>query len=140
MYTFDERPVSGRSAPLGFDLDVRREGNEAVGRLTLGPAHEGAPQRSHGGMISALMDDMFGFILTIEEQAGFTGELTVRYEAGTPIGTPLECRVRMVERDGRKLYMTGEVTLDGDPDTVFARGRAVFIAIDVEQFRRLSEG
>lgn len=137
MFSFDERPVSGRSAPLGFDLEVTREGDEAVGRLTLGRAHEGAPGRSHGGMISALLDDMFGFILTIEEQAGFTGELTVRYEAGTPIGEPLECRVRLDHREGRKLFMTGEVTLENDPDTVFARGRATFIAIDAERFGQI---
>lgn len=138
MYTFDERPVSGRSAPLGFDLDVYRDGDEAVGYLTLGPAHEGAPHRSHGGMISALLDDMFGFLLTIQQQPGFTGELTVRYEAGTPIGVPLECRVRLVGREGRKLQMAGEVTPRGEPGTVFARGRAVFIAIDAERFRQLS--
>lgn len=138
MFSFDERPVSGRSAPLGFDLEVRREGDEAVGRLTLGRAHEGAPQRSHGGIISALLDDMFGFVLAIERQAGFTGELTVRYEAGTPIGVPLQCRVRLTERDGRKLHMTGEVTRDDDVDTVFVRARAVFIAVDPDAFRRMT--
>lgn len=137
MFSFDERPVSGRSAPLGFDLDVVREGDEAVGRLTFGRAHEGAPNRAHGGMVSALFDDVFGFILSIEQQAGFTGELTVRYEAGTPIGTPLECRVRMTHREGRKMLMTGELTPDGDPSTVYARSRATFIAIDRDVFQRL---
>ncbi len=138
MFSFDERPVSGRSAPLGFDLSVTREGDEAVGRLTFGAAHEGAPARSHGGMVSALLDDMFGFILTIEQQAGFTGELTVRYEAGTPIGVPLACRVRMTRREGRKLFMTGELTLDSDTSTVFARAKATFIAIDPERFGQLT--
>lgn len=139
MYSFDERPVSGRSAPLGFDLSVTRDGDEAVGKLTFGAAHEGAPARSHGGMVSALLDDMFGFILTIEQQAGFTGELTVRYEAGTPIGVPLECRVRMIGRERRKLFMTGELTLDGNVDTVFARAKATFIAIDPERFGQLTQ-
>lgn len=139
MFSFDERPVSGRSAPLGFDLSVTRDGDEAVGKLTFGAAHEGAPARSHGGMVSALLDDMFGFILTIEQQAGFTGELTIRYEAGTPIGVPLECRVRMTGRERRKLFMTGELTLDGNPDTVFARATATFIAIDPERFSQLTK-
>lgn len=138
MFSFDERPVSGRSAPLGFDVDITREGDEVVARLTLGSAHEGAPSRSHGGMVAALFDDIYGFVLTIEEQAGFTGELTVRYEAGTPIGTPLECRVRLTQRDGRKLKMTGELTLAGDPSTVFARSSATFIAIDPERFSQLT--
>ncbi|MEM8746636.1 MAG: hypothetical protein AAF945_11700 [Actinomycetota bacterium] len=154
MYSFDERPVSGRSAPLGFDVEVRREDREAVGRLTLGPAHEGAPGRSHGGIVAALFDDLFGFVLTIEQQAAFTGELGIRYEAGTPIGVPLACRVRLAERDGRKMKMDGELTVEGPaplrlvpsrpgepandpppPGTVVARATATFIAVDPEQFR-----
>lgn len=138
MYSFDERPVSGRSAPLGFDVDVWRDGDEVVGRLTLGKAHEGAPGRSHGGVVAALFDDLFGFVLTIEQQAGFTGEIGLRYEAATPIGEPLECRVRLDRRDGRKMHMTGELSPDGDPGSVFARSWATFIAIDPDRFRALS--
>jgi len=135
MYSFDERPVSGRSAPLGFDVEVYRDGDEAVGRLTLGSAHEGAPARSHGGIVSALFDDLFGFVLTIEQQPAFTGELTIRYEAPTPIHEPLEMRVRLTERDGRKLRMEGELTVRST-GRITARGRAVFVAIDADAFRR----
>lgn len=134
MYSFDERPVSGRAAPLGFDVEVFRAGDEAVGSITLGKAHEGAPARSHGGIVSALFDDLFGFVLTIEQQPAFTGELTIRYEGPTPVGEPLECRVRLTERAGRKLHMTGELTVVGSGQ-VTARGRAVFISIDPEAFR-----
>lgn len=134
MFSFDERPISGRSAPYGLDLRVVRDGDEAVGHLTLGPAHEGAPGRSHGGIVSALFDDVFGFVLTIEQQPAFTGELTIRYEAGVPIGVPLECRVRLTGRDGRKLHMNGELTQAGDRATVYTRARAIFIAIDASHF------
>jgi hypothetical protein len=134
MFSFDERPISGRSAPYGLDLRVFRDGHEAIGHLVLGPAHEGAPGRSHGGILSALFDDVFGFVLTIEQQPAFTGELTIRYEAGVPIGVPLECRVRLTGRDGRKLHMNGELTPAGDPATVYTRARATFIAIDPQHF------
>ncbi|MEM1334810.1 MAG: thioesterase family protein, partial [Actinomycetota bacterium] len=136
MYSFDERPVSGRSAPLGFDVAVFRDGDDAVGHIALGRAHEGAPSRSHGGIVSALFDDLFGFVLTIEQQPAFTGELTVRYEAPTPIEVPLECRTRLVERDGRKLHMAGELT-DTTTGVVTATARAIMIAIDAEAFRRV---
>jgi hypothetical protein len=63
-------------------------------------AHEGAPGRSHGGVVAALFDDVFGFLLTLVVEPAFTGELTVRYEAGVPIGVPLTCRVRITERVG----------------------------------------
>ncbi len=135
MFSFDERPVSGRAAPLGFDVDVHRSGDDAVGTVTLGRAHEGAPDRSHGGIVAALFDDLFGFVLTIEQQPAFTGELAVRYVAPTPIAEPLECRVRLVERDGRKLNMTGELTV-APTGEVCATATATMIAIDPEAFRR----
>ena len=141
MTSFNERPISGRSSPYGLDMRVVRDGDEVVAHITLRAAHEGAPGRSHGGIISALFDDVFGFILTIHAVPAFTGELTVRYELGVPLHEPLECRVRLTERDGRKIHMTGELTgSDGNgARTVYIRARAVFIAIDVDAFAGLSK-
>ncbi|MFZ9628214.1 MAG: PaaI family thioesterase [Ilumatobacteraceae bacterium] len=131
MTSYDERPVSGRSSPWGLDVHVWRDGDEAVADLTLRAAHEGAPGRSHGGIVAALFDDIYGFVLSFLHQPAFTGELTVRYEAGVPIGVPLQVRVRMTHREGRKLFMTGELS---DGTRVVARSRATFIAIDISAF------
>ena len=133
MTSYDERPVSGRASPWGLDIEVRREGDEAVASLTLRAAHEGAPGRSHGGIVAALFDDVFGFVLQLHAQSAFTGELWMRYEAGVPIGEPLQCRTRLDRRDGRKLHMTGELTLEATGQ-VLARSTATFIAIDPSQF------
>jgi len=79
---------------------------------------------------------VYGFILTILGQPAFTGTLTIRYEQGVPIHRPLECRVRLDRRDGRKLLMSGELTgadATGSP-MVFTRSTAVFIAIDEDAF------
>lgn len=126
--THDDRPVSGRSSPYGLDPVIRRDGDEVVADVTLHAAHEGAPGRSHGGIVASLFDDIYGFVLTIHQTPGFTGELSIRYEAGTPLHVPLQCRVRLDRRDGRKLHMSGELTT---PDgTVCARSTALFISID----------
>jgi acyl-coenzyme A thioesterase PaaI-like protein len=114
---------------------VVRDGDEVVARCTLRSAHEGAPTRSHGGIVAAMFDDVYGFVLTIMRQPAFTGELSVRYVAGTPIGVPLECRVRLAEQVGRKLYMTGELTAAG---SVVATSKATFIAIDPSVFEQVS--
>ena len=71
---------------------------------------------------------MFGFVLSIDRTPAFTGELSIRYERGTPLHVPLTCRVRLVSREGRKMFMTGELTQpDGE---VCVRSTATFIAID----------
>ncbi len=131
LKSYDDRPVSGRSSPWGLDLDVHRHGNEVEARVTLQQAHEGAPGRSHGGIVAALFDDVFGFVLGVERQPAFTGELWLRYEGATPLQRPLSCRARMVGREHRKLFMTGELTdatLAGD--VVLVRATATMIAID----------
>jgi acyl-coenzyme A thioesterase PaaI-like protein len=139
MFSYDDRPISGRSAPWGLDIDVLRVGQEAVATLTLDAAHEGAPGRSHGGVVAALFDDVFGFVIDIEsELPAFTGELTVRYERATPLYVPLECRVRMDSRHGRKMHFTGELTSDPVDDSgervVHARSRALFITVNPGTF------
>ena len=131
MHGHDDRPISGRASPWGLDLHIVRDGQEAVATVTLRAAHEGAPARSHGGIVAALFDDVSGFVLNILAMPAYTGELTIRYEAGTPIGVPLECRCRLERAEGRKLYITGELT---DAGRVVARTRGLFITINRDQF------
>ena len=145
---FDDRPVSGRSSPLGLDLHIRREqrdgGDEIVARVTLRSAHEGAPGRSHGGVVAALFDDVYGFVLSTIKQPAFTGELGIRYVGPTPLHVPLTCRVRLASREGRKLFMTGELTVDdpsgNGPGTVCVRSTATFIAIDTTKIPGWGDG
>lgn len=136
--SFGDRPVSGPNSPWGLDPVVRRVGDEVEAVLTLRSAHEGAPGRSHGGVVAALFDDIYGFLLPIIGTPSFTGELKIRYERGTPLHVPLTCRVRLDHRDGRKLHMTGELT---DPDgQVCVRSTALFIAIDTTKMSGWGDG
>lgn len=136
-HDFDDRPVSGASSPWGLDLDLHRHGDEIEARLTLRSAHEGAPGRSHGGVVAALFDDVFGFVLGVVQQAAFTGDLYIRYHAPTPLFRELACRVRLAERRGRKLAMTGEL-VDVESGELLASAKATFIAVDPEAFARLT--
>lgn len=121
-----DRPISGAASPWGVDLAVRREGDEAVGVCTLRAAHEGAPGRSHGGVVAATFDDLFGFVLTIHQVAAFTGELTIRYLAGAPLFEPIEFRGRLVGTERRKLFITGEARASAG---LIATATATFITI-----------
>ncbi|MFM7537956.1 MAG: PaaI family thioesterase [Acidimicrobiales bacterium] len=122
-----DRPFSGKASPWSVDMAVRREGDVVVTDVTLGPAHEGAPGRSHGGVVSGTFDDLMGFVLQLERLRAFTGELTVRYLAGMPIGEPVRFRSWLRERSGRKLYIDADATAGG---TIVATATAVFIAVD----------
>lgn len=131
---FPDCVISGHANPLGVAIVVHRDNDEAVARVTLGPAFEGAPGRAHGGVVAGIFDDVLGNVLTIIEQPAFTAELTVRYLAPTPLGVPLEYRGRLVRRDGRKLWIEGECR--GPDGEVVTTSEGLFIAID---FSRLGQ-
>lgn len=130
---FDECFVSGPFNPLGIAIEVHREGDEAVAAVELGAAFEGGPGRSHGGIVAAVFDDVLGYLLTLQRTPGFTGELTVRYLAPTPIGQPLVFRARLVGREGRKLFTVAEATADG---RLVATASATFVAVELSRFQR----
>jgi acyl-coenzyme A thioesterase PaaI-like protein len=135
---FDECFVSGPWNPLGIAIEVHREGDEAVAEVSLGAAFEGAPGRSHGGIVAAIFDDVLGYLLTLRQEPGFTGELTVRYHAPTPIGQPLRFRARVDTVDGRKRLTSAEARVvgdDGEVGDVVASASATFVVIDLSRFR-----
>jgi acyl-coenzyme A thioesterase PaaI-like protein len=119
-----DRPFSGPCSPWGLDPDVRRHGDGVIARVTFRSAHEGAPQRCHGGIVAGFFDDILGSVLGVIGEGAFTGELTIRYVAPVPLHRELVCLCRVDGRDGRKLYLTGEM-LDGEQ--VLCRATSIFI-------------
>jgi acyl-coenzyme A thioesterase PaaI-like protein len=130
--TFPDCVVSGDANPMGLDVQFFREGDEAVSRVVLGPAFEGAPNRAHGGVVAAVFDDLMGFVLTIVESPAYTAELTVRYRRPTPVNEEIEFRARLVSRRGRRLNIEAEAT-NADRQKI-AEATALFVTIPKEKF------
>ena len=127
MTSYPDRPISGAASPWGVDLVIRRDGEGVIGTTTFRAAHEGAPGRAHGGVLAATFDDLFGFLNQLLGRHAFTGELTVRYEAPTPLNRPIDLRARVLRIEGRKLFLEAEAF---DGETRFARSTAVFIRVE----------
>jgi acyl-coenzyme A thioesterase PaaI-like protein len=131
MDHFPDCVVSGLANPMGIAMRAHRDGDEAVARVTLGPAFEGAPGRAHGGVVAAVFDDTMGFVLSMLRTPAFTGRLTVTYRAPTPVGEELEFRAQLRERSGRKLVIEGRALREG---VCLAEAEGLFIAIPIERF------
>lgn len=110
----------------GFAMGARywRHGEEARGRVTLGRGHEGPPGRVHGGALAALFDEILGATLRVVGTRAFTGRLAVHFLRPAPLEVPLDLRGWLVGREGRKLLLAGEGSVDG---AVFARAEATFV-------------
>jgi acyl-coenzyme A thioesterase PaaI-like protein len=128
---FEDRAVGGQSNPTAVDLEVTYEGNEVVATFVLHPAFEGAPGRAHGGIMSAVFDDVTGFVIGFIGEPAFTGELTVRFVAPVPVEERLVIRTRLEGRERRKLFITAEATAG---DTVVATCKATYITVDPSVF------
>lgn len=124
------RPGSGPGSPHGLDMVVHRDGDRVRARFRLGPAHEGPPQRGHGGVVALAFDDALGFVLNMLQIIAYTGELSVRYRAGTPLGCPLVITAWLDRREGRKLFIESELREDRPDADLIATASAIFIEID----------
>jgi acyl-coenzyme A thioesterase PaaI-like protein len=122
--SWEDRPFSGVSSPWSMEPDVRREGDGVRATVTFHSAHEGAPGRCHGGLVAGLFDDIMGAALSVIGDGAFTGELTVRYDGPVPLHRELVCTCRVDRREGRKIYVVGEMR---DGATLVSSARAVFI-------------
>ena len=137
MEHFPDCVVSGSAHPLGLAIRVHREGEQAVAKVNLGAAFEGAPGRAHGGVVAALFDDVMGYVLAILETPAFTGELKVRYNAPTPVGVDLEFRAWLRERSGRRMVIDAEAR---HGDKVICTSEGLFITIPMERFAEAVRG
>ncbi len=128
---FPDCIVSGKANPMGVAATGFRDGDEAVVKVVLGAAFEGAPGRAHGGIVAALFDDTMGFVLSILATPAYTGRLSVNYKKPTPVGEEIEFRGRCISREGRKIAMTAEASCNGD---IFADAEALFITVPSHKF------
>lgn len=116
--------VAGVAHPSSTALRGRRQGDESVITVTLGPANEGLPGMAHGGIVASLFDEAMGFAGWMDVVPTVTAWLRIEYRAPVPIGRPLEVRARMASRDGRKIMMEGRATVDGE---LVAEAEGLFI-------------
>ncbi|MDE3064773.1 MAG: PaaI family thioesterase [Acidobacteriota bacterium] len=124
---FADSMVSGLANPMGLGAQLWRDGDEAVMEVILGAAFEGAPGRSHGGAVAALVDEAMGVVTAIQGLIAFTARLDITFRAPAPIGELVVARARLDHRSGRKLTLAATVTAG---DLLIAEATALFITVD----------
>ncbi len=130
-HIFADSMVSGLANPMGLGAELWRDGDAAVMQVTLGSAFEGAPGRSHGGAVAALIDETMGLVMGMQGVLAFTATLDLVFTAPTPIDEPVVARAWIDERRGRKLRLRATVT---SGDVLVAEATALFITVDPATF------
>ena len=121
---FERSPFSGRGNALATPLQVQFVGDEMRAHTTYGDAYEGPPGTVHGGHVMAAFDDLLGVAQAASGQAGFTGTLSVRMIARTPLHKRIDYEAGVESVSGRKVTAWGRSYHDG---TLLAEATGIFV-------------
>lgn len=122
--------VGGALNPFGLNVKYFRDGDDAVGRVSVARPFEGPPGRVHGGVQCAIFDEVMGSVFQATgTSSAFTGELKVRFVGPAPVESELEFRAREIKTEGRKRFIEAEGI---GPDGVFSTATAVFVDLRPE--------
>ena len=121
---FPYSPVAGPCNPIAPPVDFRLEGKELVAEHVFDAQYNGPPTAVHGGIIALVFDELLGCTGVMNDTGGFTGTLSIRYSALTPIGQPIRMRGWVDRTEGRKIFIRGTMH---DGDTLCSEAEGVFI-------------
>ena len=114
----------GEHNPIGLHLAFWWEGDTYYTRFTPLRVHQGWQGRTHGGMLSLVLDEMLS--RSALERHGLdwvTAEMTVRLRKPAPVGKPLLVQAR-VDRVRSQIILTSAEVLDDETGAILATGSA----------------
>ncbi len=127
----------GQKNEAGLKLTFRREGDRLTTTFTPGPAYQGYPGVTHGGIIATVLDEVMAQVLFTEGIAAVTAKLEVRYRSAMPTDRAAVFSGRLV-KNGRRLYEL-EAEAKDPSGTVYASARATYIPLPKEAQRAIND-
>jgi len=102
------------------------EDGSVLGRFESKPEWQGYPERLHGGLASAMLDEVMsraGMVGEESESWGVTSGLSLNFRKPVPLGGEILARARIVKRGGRVYEAAAEILLADGTAAVEATGR-----------------
>ncbi|WCT05784.1 PaaI family thioesterase [Rhodococcus qingshengii] len=133
-------PVTGRGSPVSFPMGIDpavADSVASVGRVTLGPNHEGHVGIAHGGILALLFDEILGSSASRKVWPSVTRNLSVTYLRPVPVGVPLVLNADVHAIEGRALTVHGTIALEEDPQKSLATAQGSLVELSIEQSRRI---
>ncbi len=131
----------GKANPIGLKLRFAERNGKYTAVFTPGREHQSYEGTLHGGIVSALLDEVMGRYPCTRGLMAVTARLETRFRRPTPLGETLTVSGWVVRERGKLIEMAGTVVL---PDgTVTAEGKATLVVsgtVDPEAYRDDPEG
>lgn len=126
--------VCGMKNPLSLRTQFYAvEGDLMVGVVTGRDEHQSYPNRMHGGMISALLDEVIGRAINIPEPEAFgvTSDLSVKFKKPVPLNQELRVVGRLTKNT--RLVFQAEGFIEDAAGNILATANATYIKMTAEK-------
>ena len=126
--------ICGIENNLGLKASFYNMEDGSVGaKFVFKPEHQSYPERVHGGMLCALIDELAGRSLwvTDPELMGVTANLDVKFRKPVPYGKELVGRGEITKRSGRLFTATAKIF--DENKVVLAEGTATYVIMPNNQ-------
>ena len=133
--------VCGRENPIGLHMHFFA-GNDGCVYADYVPRDEeqGYPGVMHGGILTAMLDELIGRTAIASDLWCMTAKLEVRFKKPVPIGAPLKLKGEISKKNGRLLEGRGEIRLADGSIAVEAHGTYLRIPdAQLEQYKSALE-
>lgn len=118
----------GSENDRGLRMHFRNEGGRAVCDYEPRPFQQGYPERMHGGVVSALLDEAMGYATYYARLWCATARLNVRFRKPIPMDQTLRVEAWILKNRGRLVELRAELRqLDG---AVLAEADGTFMKLD----------
>ena len=119
-------PVGGSHNAVTPPINYRKIDERIIGEVMYGLAHEGPARCVHGGILSAVFDQLMGITCVTFGRPGFTANLDVKYRLPTPLERKLEFHAWIEKIDGKKTFVHAECVAEG-ASQIFCEAQGLFI-------------
>jgi acyl-coenzyme A thioesterase PaaI-like protein len=122
----------GQLNVAGLRLDLHASDDRCWAEITLPATFQGWEGMTHGGVVSAIVDEVMAWSLIGVDRLGFTARLEVDFKHPVPIGRPIRAEGWITEQRRRRFNTAATIT-DSDTGQVLVEARAIYLAAPLEQ-------
>jgi uncharacterized protein (TIGR00369 family) len=118
MNVFDNQYcfVCGQDNPVGIktSIEVDRDAQSAQCILAVSAEYQGWKGMVHGGIISALLDEVSAYAGMTVTDTVVTGELTTRFRKPVPVEQEITVSAQVVKQARRVVMVEAQIVMQGE--------------------------
>jgi len=126
--------VCGLKNPYGLKASFyETQENSLIAIFHAGEEHQSYPNRLHGGISAAILDETIGRSIMAgrtDEIWGVTVDLQIKYRKPVPLDHEIKVIGRITSENGRFFEGSGEIVLENGDIAVSATGRYIKMPLD----------